>query len=177
MGTVIRPVGDGYGDGDGDGDGKGKGYGIKSFNGQEVHIIDGVQTIIKKVRRNIATGFIVQNDLTLKKCFVARIGDYFAHGSTIAEAIRDAESKQFEDFEPEERIAEFRAKFNMNDSYTGHEFFEWHQRLTGSCEMGRAQFVKDQSINLDQLFTVREFVELVRGSYGSDITNQLLEQP
>ena len=58
--------GDGYGDGDGYGSGygygSGSGDGIRSYKGQEVYMIDGVQTLINHVSGALAKGFILEND-------------------------------------------------------------------------------------------------------------------
>lgn len=73
-------AGAGYGYGNGDGAGYGYG-GIKELNGDNVHLIDGIQTIIKSVRGNIAQGFILKNDLTLQPCYIVKEQNYFAHGA------------------------------------------------------------------------------------------------
>jgi len=46
--------------------------------------------------------------------------------------------------------------------YKGSVFFDWHHYLTGSCLMGRESFVKNHGINLDDEFTVDEFIKLCR---------------
>ena len=74
--------GDGYGSGSGSGFGGGGGDGIKKYDGEDVHMIDGVQTIITAVHGNIAKGTILQEDLTLTPCFVAKVDGFFAHGET-----------------------------------------------------------------------------------------------
>lgn len=71
--------GSGYGDGygNGDGSGNGSGYGIKSFNGEKVYRIDGVNTIIHSVRGNTAHGEIVNDDLTLTQCYIVKQDGFF----------------------------------------------------------------------------------------------------
>ena len=87
----INPVlGSGYGSGYGD---------IKALNGNIVDYIDSVPTIITQVRGNIACGYIVKKDLTLKPCYIAKAGNFFAHGNTLKEAVADAE----ENWREEER--------------------------------------------------------------------------
>lgn len=83
------------------------------------------------------------------------------------------EEKIFEDLEPEEAIEEFRKVFNNVDKYKGTEFFKWHHILTGSCEMGRKSFVKNHEINLEDEFTVKEFIEVCENDYGSSIIKML----
>ena len=91
--------GNGYGDGGGNGYGygngcgNGNGRGIKGFNGKVVHEIDGLETIITSVHKGIAKGFILQADMTLKPCYIAKGNNMFAHGDTIKEAVISLENK------------------------------------------------------------------------------------
>jgi hypothetical protein len=188
MATIIEDIhsgsGDGYGSsdgsgsgsgyGDGDGYGYGSGDGIKSINGNKIYIIDSIQTIITSIRGNIAKGFILMSDLILNPCFIAKVGDCFAHGDTIKKALEDARNKLFEDMDEEERIELFWEEFISGIKYPANKFFDWHNKLTGSCEMGRMQFAKEHNINLETAeFTVEEFVELTKDSYRGDIIRKL----
>ncbi len=56
-------------------------------------MIDDVPTIIKTVHGNVANGYILLDDLTLKPCYIAKHGNIFAHGDTLAEAISDLHKK------------------------------------------------------------------------------------
>lgn len=167
--------GSGYGCGDGSGFGWGNGCGdgIKSINGLKVYKIDGVQTIITNVIRNVAKGFILSKDLTLKKCFVVKGQNMFAHGETLEKAREDLQDKIFNGLDVEERIAEFKKTFKANKKYRGTEFYKWHNLLTGSCEMGRNEFVKSHGIDLEDEFTVKEFVELCKNDFGGQIIRML----
>lgn len=60
--------------------------------------------------------------------------------------------------------------------YSGHDFFIWHHNLTGSCLQGRNNFVENKGINLDDKFTVKEFLEIVKGSYGWEILEELMKE-
>ena len=60
-------------------------------------MVDGVQTIIKSVHDNIARGFILQNDLTLKPCYIVKEQNKFAHGSTLHEAFNALQEKLYDD--------------------------------------------------------------------------------
>ena len=66
--SVNYGYGSGYGSGRGSDGGYGWGFGdgsgVKDINGNHVYIVDGIQTIIKSVRSNIAQGFVLQSDLT-----------------------------------------------------------------------------------------------------------------
>jgi hypothetical protein len=167
--------GDGYGSGSGSGDGDGSGYGVLSFNKDRVYRVDGVQTIIKSVRGNIAKGFILNKDLTLTPCYVAKSGNYFAHGETLKKAVADAVAKRLNNMPIEEKISEFRKEFKKGIKYSGRQFFDWHGRLTQSCKMGRNSFCNNKGIILDDMFTVAEFIELTKNEYGSDVIKKIAE--
>ena len=170
--------GSGYGSGygDGSGDGSGSGNSVKEVNGDTVYIVDGVQTIIKSVRENIAQGFILQNNLTLSPCYIVKEQNKFAHGNTLHDAFTALQEKLYDDSTEEERIEAFRKKFPEYDTpYHNRDLFTYHHVLTGSCRMGRESFCKDKGIDLNGSTTVREFIELTKGSYGGDVICKLPE--
>jgi hypothetical protein len=140
-----------------------------------VNCIDSVPTIITRVRGMVAKGFLVQADLTLKPCWIARSGDSFAHGETAADAMRDAQSKAFDDMDVESKIEAFWQEFNREDTYPASAFFEWHGRLTGSCERGRKQFMQDRQIGMHEGMTVAQFIEIVADRYGCEIIAKLMD--
>ena len=173
-------TGSGYGNGYikcvngyGDSDGNGSGYGykdIKVLNGNIVDYIDDVPTIIIQVRGNIASGYIVKDDLTLDFCYIAKVENSFAHGNTLKKAFADAERKEMENMPIEKRIKKFMEVFGSLDSeHKGKEFYDWHHILTGSCKMGRDEFCKAHGINLKKKYTVRYFLDITDESYGRDI--------
>lgn len=162
----------GYGHSDGSGDDSvGCDYGdIKALNGNIVDYIDYVPSIITQVHGNIACGYIVKADLTLESCFIAKVGNSFAHGKTLKEAVADAKAKEAKRLPIEERIEKFREVFGSLDSeHTGKEFYEWHHILTGSCKMGRDEFCKSHNIDLTQKYSVRYFLDITKNSYGKNI--------
>ena len=177
--AVGSGYGDGYGDGYGSGSGSGYGDGsgdIKSLNGNIVDYIDDVPTIITQVRGNIACGYIVKNDLTLDYCFIAKVGNSFAHGGTIKEAVADAEAKEMENMTVGERINKFMEVLGSLDSeHTGKEFYDWHHILTGSCRVGRDEFCKAHDIDLTKKYTVRYFLDITKNSFGSDVIKLIRE--
>ena len=172
----------GYGDGSGRGSegghglGYGDGSGVKDINGNHVYIVDEIQTIIKSVRGNIAQGFVLQSNLTLKPCYIVKEQNKFAHGNTLHDAFAALQEKLYDDSTEEERIEAFRKKFPEYDTpYYNRDLFTYHRVLTGSCQMGRESFCKDKGIDLDGSTTVREFVELTKDSYGGDVIRKLPE--
>ena len=176
--------GDDSGSGSGDDSGSGYGYGygddsgdgVKEVNGDTVYIVDYVPTIIKSVRDNIAQGFILQRDLTLKPCYIVKEQNMFAHGDTLHDAFTALQEKLYDNSTEEERIEAFRKKFPEYDTlYPNRDLFTYHHVLTGSCRMGRESFCKDKGIDLDGSTTVREFFELTKDSYGGDVICKLPE--
>ena len=176
--------GSGYGDGDGDGsgDGGGSGYGsgdgsgVRSFNGETVHKIDGVQTLVRKVRGNIAKGAILNANLILTPCFIVKQDSCFAHGRTLREAMAALREKLFEDMSEEDRIKAFMREHPEPEDrkYKAKDLYDWHHMLTGSCKMGRMQFARDHGIDLEKdELTVEEFIKLTENAYGGDVILRL----
>ena len=170
--------GTGYGYGYGYGDNSGSDYGldngVKEVSGDTVYIVDNVPTIFKSVRDNIAQGFILQRDLTRKPCYIVKEQNKFAHGDTLHDAFTALQEKLYDDSTEEERIEAFRKKFPEYDTpYPNRDLFAYHHVLTGSCRMGRESFCQNKGIDLNGTTTVREFIELTKGSYGSEIICKL----
>ena len=178
--------GTGYGSGDGYDDGSGYGYGtgygassgsgsgIKKYDGEDVHMIDGVQTIITAVHGNIAKGTILQKDLTLTPCFMAKVDGFFAHGETPRAAVEAARDKAFEGLPQEKRITAFLNAIKPNTAYPVMTLYDWHHRLTGSCEAGRKAFAKDHGIDLNADMTREAFFELTKDAYGGSVIRKAM---
>ena len=180
----INGSGDGSGVSDGDcsEDGSGEGgdvsvMNIKTFKGHIVDYIDGVPTIITHIHNNVTSGFIIRFDMTLMPCYVAKAGNYFAHGKTLKDAVEDAEAKEVREMPIEERIEKFIEVFGSLDSeHTGKEFYDWHHILTGSCRMGRDKFCEENGIDLTKKYSVRYFLNITKNSYGGDVIKQISEE-
>ena len=183
--------GDGHSNGSGDGSGVSEGYGsidgsgegggadiytIKTFKGHIVDYIDCVPTIITNIHNNVASGFIIGFDMTLIPCYVAKAGNYFAHGKTLKDAVKDAEAKEMGEMPIEERIEKFIEVFGSLDSeHMGEEFYDWHHILTGSCRMGRDKFCEENGIDLTKKYSVRYFLNITKNSYGGETIKQISE--
>ena len=169
----------GSGDGSGDGWGDGSGYdsGITMFCGRAVYMIDHIATVINNVRGNVARGFIVNQDLTTSPCVVVKSGNLFAHGDTLKDAESALQEKIFDNMDVEDKVEAFRERFEPGVKYPAKDFYDWHHKLTGSCEFGRNAFAKDHGIDLDNdEFTVEEFVELTKDSYGGEVIRKIMEE-
>jgi hypothetical protein len=100
----------------------------------------------------------------------------FAHGNTIKEAKADAENKYYAQMNIEDRITELRNKFTKTPKLDGTLLYNWHGILTGSCRFGRDDFISTHNINLNQKYTIEEFVALTQNSYGGEIIKKLIEK-
>ena len=129
------------------------------------------------MKGNVAKGRILKDDLTFEKCYVAKQDRYFAHGKTLREAMIALTDKLFEGMPEEERIAEFIKAHKWGEKYSAVDFYDWHHKLTGSCDMGRREFAASHGFKVteDELLTVEEFIKLTENSYGSTTIRKLQE--
>ena len=166
------------GSGSGYGSGYGDGSGIKSINGMDVHMIDETPTVITHVHGSIAKGYILRSNMSLRPCYIAKGGGYFAHGDTAREACAALEDKIIADMDTEERIEMFIEHFaDPGKKYPAREFFEWHSKLTGSCLPGRQEFAAARGIDVDTAeYTVQEFIDLTRDAWGGEVIRELEER-
>ena len=184
--TKIRDflsVGSGFGSGDGSGSGSGFGYGSgfcsgygsgpDTLNGEKVFCIDDVPTLIDRVRGNIAKGRMLMQDFTAKPCYVVKNGSLFAHGETLRDAMTALNDKLFEDMPEDERIEAFVKAHEAGKQYPTMDFFDWHNKLTGSCEAGRKAFAQNHGVDLNGSMTVMEFIALTEHDYGGGIIKKL----
>ena len=169
--------GEGSGWGSGWGSGEGSGSGVTQVDGKNVYQIDGTTTLIYSIRGNVAHGAILNGDLTLTPCYVVKQDNLFAHGETLRAAMEALRDKLFEDMPEEERISAFLAETECGKKYPNQHFYEWHHRLTGSCDMGRKAFAKDHGIDVENgTMTLEEFLELTENSYGGDVIRHVQER-
>ena len=139
-------------------------------------MVDDVPTLIDSVHRNYAKGCIIKDDLTLQPCYIAKVGNFFAHGKTLKEAMRDAQAKYDESLPIEERIANFKKQYPTLDTKAkGQELYDLHHVLTGSCRMGRDEFCRANNVSMDAEYTIEYFLSLTANSYGSNVIRQVRE--
>ena len=168
--------GSSYGSGDGSSSGDGDGDGLKSFDGRPVYYIDNIPTIIYNIIGNNARGAVVSNDLTLIPCYIAKVGNFFAHGTNLHAAQSAALIKYNRNKPLDERIHDFVIDNPSLDSVcTNRYLFDQHNILTGSCELGRKLFCQEHDIDLDGSMTVRQFINITINSYGGDAIKKLFE--
>jgi hypothetical protein len=163
--------GSGYGSGYGSGDGSGGGneIKIKQFKGRKVYYVDNIPCIFKSVHDNYASVEVIDvNSFELKKAFIGKFENCFAHGETIRDAIEDARSKYYQSLDFDEVKEKLLAEFNVKGKLTVKELYSWHGILTGSCRFGRTQFQTEHNLKDDDLLSLEEFVELTKNAFGGD---------
>ena len=107
-------------------------------------------------------------------CFIAKIGNWFAHGETLHEAREAALAKTFDDMPEEERISRFVEAHTAGQLYPNIDFFDWHHKLTGSCEMGRRAFARTHDIDVEHgSMTPEDFIRLTENDYGGSTIRKL----
>ena len=135
-------------------------------------------TLIHSIKGDYAKGFVINSDFDTTPCWVARAPhkSIFAHGEDLHKAVEALEEKIAESMTDEERVSYFCSTFKKGEKYKGTLFFDWHNRLTGSCHFGRTQFVKNHNLDLEMEYTVDEFIAIVENAYGSDIIKKLKKE-
>ncbi len=161
-----------------DGKGYGSGYNknIQSFNDHPIYFIDELNTLIYQIRGNYAKGAILNEDLTLTPCFIARVDNCFAHGETLRDAVQDAREKALNHTPIKIRIQRFIKKYPDPDKPVPFaELFDWHHTLTGSCILGREKFVAQHQLDTNAEYSPRFFINLTKDNFGGKIIEQLAE--
>lgn len=84
----------GHAIGDGDGDISYNSYNkdIKVFNDNIVDYINDFPIIITQVHYNLAYGYILNKDLTIEPCFIAKVGSSFGIRKNMKDAFDDAKN-------------------------------------------------------------------------------------
>ena len=78
----------------------------------------------------------------LKRCYVAQLGDCYAHGSTVEQAMRDARFKSMEhDFDEDELVAEIKARGTVR--------IDDFRLITGACEEGTRHGMAQAGLDRD----------------------------
>lgn len=140
-------------------------------------MIDGVQTILRHIHGNVARADMLMSDLTLSHCYVVKRDGMFAHGHTLDDAMDALRKKLLRKMPVEERVESFLAEVKQGTKYPAQIFFDWHHRLTGSCEAGRKAFAADHGIDLDKgEYTLEEFLELTKDAYGGDVIRAVIKK-
>lgn len=168
--------GSGYGSSSGYGDGSGYGSRISFFNGFHIFLIDGMPTVCKHIKNNVMKASILNSDFSEDECYVVKSNGYFAHGKTLRDANNYLQKKIIGSMDIQSKINMFCENFEKGKEYSVKDFYNWHNLLTGSCEMGRINFANYKNIDLEKdEMTPEQFIDLTINSFGSAIIKQLKE--
>ena len=161
------------------GNGNGNSYSdrIKNINGYDVYRVDDIPTIFTHIHGNIAKGYILEQNVILKPCYIVKGNGYFAHGETLRDAQFALEEKILSGIDIRKKIKLFKEEFSdLNKKYFVKDFYQWHHILTGSCEMGRKSFARNHDIDIENdMMTVKEFISLTEDAYRGKIIKELKE--
>jgi hypothetical protein len=148
----------------------------QAYQGQEITLrnIDGYTMLIEseKIKKGITickARCFGGGDLDkLQSCYLAKVGNHWAHGKTAKEAIQDATDKAVIDMNQSEVVAEIKA--------SGKVTLAQYRAITGACREGCRQFL--QSIRKPDAteLSLAEAKELVKGHYGYDRFIEALNQ-
>lgn len=182
--TSGNEFGLGYGQGDAVGNCliNGDGYcetfsgGIKSINGDELILVDGIYIHIEKeISDGILYGYSLNEDFTTSPLWAIKGDKYVGIGISLERAEDNLFKKTFRDTSHEERIAQFIKEHPEDKLYPNDDLIEWHHKLTASCRRGIRLFLQKHGITRDGYTTVSEFIRLTENDFGGDIIKKLKE--
>ena len=141
----------------------------KVYNHQ---VIDGYSMVDFRWREKDGVRFahpaFINGDLSKleNRCYVANIGEHYAHGRTLAEAIEDCQFKLLESKDVEEHVA----NVIKRDAIT---FDEWRV-ITKACRYGTAHHLGVEPKDLPNSMPLPEAIEKSKGtSFGQALTDAL----
>ena len=148
--------------------------GIKSINGDELILVDGIYIHIEKVVSDgILYGYSLNEDFTTKPLWAVKGDNYVGIGITMERAEDSLFKRTFRDTSHEERIAQFVKEHPVDKPYSNADLIEWHHKLTASCRRGIRLFLAKHGITRDGYTTVSEFIRLTENDFGGDIIKKL----
>lgn len=149
---------------------------IKKVNGQDIFYIRNLPFAVERILGNVAQVNILNSDLSFSPCFLLRgVTGEFAFGKTIRDAEIELKIKERSSDALEAKFQAFLKEFPADKAVPGWDYVSWHGILTGSCSKGRMDYTQNHNIDLDALYTPKEFLELVLKAYGMDVLKQLYE--
>jgi len=141
---------------------------MQTYRGEQITLryIDGYTMLIQseKLTKGItickARYFGGREIKDLEKCYVAKVGNHWAHGNTAKEAIQDATDKATLDADVADVVTEIKR--------TGMVTIAQYRAITGACREGCRQFLhsigKPDATDLPLV----EVILHVKGHYGFD---------
>ena len=95
------------------------------------------------------------------KCVIAKVGDYYAHGETVREAVSDANFKRLQaTVNVDQIVAEVKSTQRVTR--------EHYRLLTGACKLGTERFLESHGLTGEASIPLDQCREIVRGAYGGE---------
>jgi hypothetical protein len=99
--------------------------------------------------------------------YIAEKDGYFAHGSSMKEAIEDCNFKYLQEhLDKDDLIKQIKEK--------GSVTIQDYRLLTGACQLGVNKFLSEKGITGDSL-TIDQVIELTKGAYGGNVFREYFE--
>ena len=129
---------------------------------EKVYEIDDIQTIIHSVKGDFARASILNEDSTLKPCYLAKDGNgNWAHGDTLAEAKEDLLFKTTDKKKSDYEHLTLDSVLSHNDAIV------CYRAVTGACSFGTKHFVQNiLGTKKKESYTIQEMIDLTDGQYG-----------
>ncbi len=130
---------------------------------------DGIyEKLVRTQSLGNATVYEVTDDFGSEKSYVARSGNKFAHGETVASAIEDLRYKI------SDRDTSKYQSWKLRDIKSTDEIIEAYMTITGACSMGTKEFC--QRMQLKDSYKLSEIVSMTEGAYGHTDFKNFLEK-
>jgi hypothetical protein len=132
-------------------------------------VADGIrQRLISQKSQGEVTIYKTEEFLTKETFYVAQKGDKFAHAKTTAEAIKDLRYKI-----SDRDLSDFNS-WKLTDKKSTDELIEAYRVITGACSEGTKMWCEGR--NLKDRYTLKEVIELTKGSYASEQFARFFEE-
>jgi len=156
---------------------KWNGESIKSFNGNDVIMVDGYVLYITHVHEPWAIGEIIKNDLTTQRCYVGRINNNFVLADNLKDVLEKLRLKIFKSTNIFNDIANafLYAHPNYNEEYDWDEMVMWHSLDPTSCADGRKKFTQMADKKSGMKATPKELITWMKNSPSRHI-GEILEK-
>ena len=142
------------------------GVGIKEYNGNKVHFVNGYTLYLTHVHEPYAIGEIIKNDLTTQQCYLGRVNNHIVVGDslhTVIEGLREKISNS-DDNEFDVAQAFVLAHPDYEKEYDWDEMVFWHSLTLVTCKEGRDKFSSQANKSKGSKATPKELVAFIKQS-------------
>lgn len=151
-------------------------YRARRFNGYSIHMIERRPVYIDSVHGRCASGGIVYrgNPRRAVPTKIVYVPGAYGFGKTVREAWQDARDRAWRRMPLEARVAEVKERYpSLSCTATWQEWGDVHAMITGSCEKGRQEWIKQRGPEVR--VTMEEFLRATESDYGNENIKKLKE--